>query len=379
MNTRRKDIELRLVIHIFLATIIAGSVQADVLQLKNGNRMEGIIRSETATEYQLDIGFGTVAVPKAQVVRVERASAAERGLLEQERQRKYILHEDYAPAGEQDLLQAFQTLEAQRATALQSRQRMAALQQSLESTAQELQQLQAREAQAAGRLKLPTQPTRATVEQYNRVVAEVNAIRSRMLTLNANPVATLNAMDQCRRTISQYTTALLALCDRVRQRQPRNSGADKPPRVADFFTELNARLQTYQGEIKQVRLPYRADGRQVVVMARLNGQVEGRFIVDTGATTMTITEDLARRLHLPHGPHEAQISLADGSTRKAHPVLLRSVEVEGARVENVAAITMPVNPVEGIDGLLGMSFLMEFNIQLDPVSQALTLNRFAPP
>jgi clan AA aspartic protease (TIGR02281 family) len=299
--------------------------------------------------------------------------------LEQERQHKYILHEDYAPPGQQDLLQAFQALEAQRTTALQSRQRIVELQQNLENTVQELQQLQEQAARASSRLTpLPAKPTREAVEQYNRTVAEVNAIRTRMLALNINPVEKLNTMDQCRRTISQYTTALFAFADRAKQRQSRGGGTDKPKLVADFFAELHARLQTYQGEITQVRLPYQANKRQVVVKARLNGQAEGFFVVDTGATTVTISEDLARRLNLPQSLHEAQISLADGSTRKARSVLLRSVEVEGARVENVVAVVMPDSPTDGIDGLLGMSFLMEFNIQLDPVTHSLTLNRFAP-
>jgi clan AA aspartic protease (TIGR02281 family) len=364
--------------HGLLVVATALVVRADILQLKNGHRMEGIIHSETATEYQLDIGFGTVAVPKAQVAGVERASAAAHKQLEQERQRKYILHEDYAPPGQQDLAQALQALEDQRVAALQARRRIVELQHALTRATQELQQLQEQERQVASRVQLPAQPTREAVDQYNCAVAELNALRARMLVLTATPREKADAMDQSRRTIAQYTTALFTFTHRVKQRQPHGSGTDTPPLVADFFAELHARLMAYQGEIKQVRLPYQADKRQVVVKARLNGQVEGRFIVDTGATTMTITEELARRLHLPPSPHEAQVALADGSTRKTRSVILRSVEVEDARVENVVAVIMPAHPAAGIEGLLGMSFLMEFNVQLDPVAQTLTLNRFAP-
>lgn len=363
---------------IFLVALIAAAAQADVIQLKNGNRMDGVIRSETATEYQLDIGFGTVAVPKAQVTSLERAGTAERARLEQERQRKYILHEDYAPPEEQYLLQAFQSLEAQRDIALHARQRIGELQQALTNDVQELQQLEAQEARLASRLSLPAQPTRDAVEHYNRAVTEVNAIRTRILALNTNPVEKLNTMDQGRHVIARYTAALFALTDRARQREARGSGSNRPKPVADFFAELNARLQTYQSEIKQIHLPYQNDKRQIVVKARLNGQTEGRFVVDTGATTVTISEDLARRLHLHRGPAKSNIALADGSTRQAQSVLLRSVEVEGAQVENVVAVIMPDSPAEGLDGLLGMSFLMEFNIQLDPATQTLILNRFAP-
>ncbi|MCX7008558.1 MAG: retropepsin-like aspartic protease, partial [Kiritimatiellaeota bacterium] len=131
--------------------------------------------------------------------------------------------------------------------------------------------------------------------------------------------------------------------------------------------------------IKQTPLPYQDDQRRVVVKARLNGLVDGTFVVDTGATSVCISEDLARRLHLELGPTEIPVMLADGSTRKARPVLLHSVEVGGVRVERVAALVLPQNPGGGLDGLLGMSFLMEFNVRLDPASHTLLLNRFAPP
>lgn len=102
-------------------------------------------------------------------------------------------------------------------------------------------------------------------------------------------------------------------------------------------------------------------------------------MVDTGATTVSITDELARRLNLPHGLAEATLTLADGSTRKARTTMLKSVEVEGARIANVIAVTLPTSPGEGLDGLLGMNFLREFNIQLDPVAHVLILTRFAPP
>lgn len=353
----------------------AAFARADVVHLKNGNDLEGLIRAETDQAYQVDLGVGTVTVSKGQVAGVERATATQRTQLEEEWRRKFSLAEKFVPAGQRDLLDALRALEAQRDGAHQARQRLAGLQQALAGEAQSLRELQAAEATAASQLTPPVRQTHEALTNYNRKVAEVNELRGRIFGLQQKPAEQLAAMDDCRRAIALYTGALLRYAERVKQRKQQDTTRAND----DFFAAMETRLATYLGEIKQTPLPAQGDKRQVVVKARLNGQVEGSFVVDTGASCLCISEALAQRLHLTLNPAETQVTLADGSTRKARATLLRSVEVAGARVENVAALAMPGNPGEGLDGLLGMSFLMEFNLQLDPVSHTLILNRFAPP
>ena len=62
----------------------------------------------------------------------------------------------------------------------------------------------------------------------------------------------------------------------------------------------------------------------------------------------------------------------------AHPVNLAMVAVAGTVLTNVQAIVMPSRLVQGVDGLLGMTFLKEFIIQIDPANNKLTLTRFSP-
>lgn len=367
-----------LVVSALLA--FAAFSQADVIRLKNGNQIEGVIRSETASAYQLDIGFGTVGIQKAQVASVVRASELEHTRWEAGNRSKYILHEKYVPLAQRDLWDALQTLEGQRAGALQAQHRLADLQQALAREAQELEQLESQDAAATSRLVAPANnPTREAMEQYNRAVAGVNEQRIRIRALQQQAPERQAEMDRCRQECTRYTAALFAFADRVMQRKRQGVGTDDPKGEAEFLAAVDVRLKAFLGEIKQVQLPYPPDKRYVSVKARLNDQVEGRFMVDTGATTLSITEDLARRLNLPHDMAEATLTLADGSTRKARTTVLRSVEVEGARIANVVVVTLPTSPGEGLDGLLGMNILREFNIQLDPVAHVLILTRFAPP
>ncbi len=362
-----------------LALALAVASQADVLRLKNGNRMEGVIRAETAADYQMDLGFGTVGIPKAQVAGVERASDDARARWEAARRTQFILHEKYVPAGQRDLLAAWQALETQRAGALKAQRTVTDLQQALAREPQEAAQLLAQEASTSSRLSLPTHPTRTTVAQYNQAVTEVNELRTRLMALQQKAPEQQAALDQGRRESARYTGALLRFADQVKQRKALGAGTDDPQMVAVFFAAVEARLHTFLGEIQQVQLPYQPDRRQVVVKARLNDLIEGLFLVDTGASTMSISEEFARRLNLPAGTPAALITLADGSTRKARTSRLRSVEIAGARMADVATVILPDQPGTGIDGLLGMNFISEFNIQLDTEAQVLRLNRFAPP
>lgn len=87
------------------------------------------------------------------------------------------------------------------------------------------------------------------------------------------------------------------------------------------------------------------------------GAAPGRvkFLVDTGATIVALTEPDARRLGLDPSTlaYETEVQTAAGETRAAR-VRLRSVSVAGARVEDVEAVVVRA----GLnDSLLGMSYL----------------------
>ena len=52
--------------------LVANTVGADVLHMKRGGRLEGILVGETATTITLDVGMGRVSVPRSSVERIER-------------------------------------------------------------------------------------------------------------------------------------------------------------------------------------------------------------------------------------------------------------------------------------------------------------------
>ena len=55
---------------------LVGSTNADVLHLRTGGRVEGVLTSETATTLTLDVGMGQLTVPRDRVLRIERRESA---------------------------------------------------------------------------------------------------------------------------------------------------------------------------------------------------------------------------------------------------------------------------------------------------------------
>ena len=364
---------------LWLSAFLAAATPADLVRLKNGNTLEGIVTSESGTEIVLEVGFGTLTLPKTSVAAIERAAAASAQTLRKSWRQQNILHARYTPPGLADVQQELMTLQGQHGAALQNHRRLTDLQQAIKREEQELQQWQDQEIALNKQLSRSPDTSRGAVKAYNDGVAKLHGLHASILELNKNNEKHLADMERCRRDLASYPTAVLAFAERVKARKQQGAGADDPQAVAAFFTAVDAQLNAYLAEIKQVRIPYQRDKNRVEVIAKLNGVVEGRFVVDTGASAMCISEALAQRLNLTRNLGEVQTTLADGSTRTARAALLNSVAIEGVRVEHVVTLIMPQSPAPGVDGLLGMSFLMECNIRLDPASGVLSLHRFAPP
>ncbi|MEA3489966.1 MAG: retropepsin-like aspartic protease [Candidatus Omnitrophota bacterium] len=115
-----------------------------------------------------------------------------------------------------------------------------------------------------------------------------------------------------------------------------------------------------------------ADSSRIVVEAVLNGKVTTPLLVDTGATTVVIPLKVARQLVdiRPEKAEKVATKLADGTMREGIPIMLESVEISGARAENVQAVTMDLR---GTPGLLGMSFLNRFHMKVDSGNHVLIL------
>ena len=105
-----------------------------------------------------------------------------------------------------------------------------------------------------------------------------------------------------------------------------------------------------------------ADANVIRVKVAING-VSGLFIVDTGASFVTVTSTFARRAHLEsNGPARLLAVTANGA------VYDRLTPAGSIKVGRVEAKQVPVaiqgSSMGSVDGLLGRSFLSRFDVTI---------------
>ena len=129
-----------------------------------------------------------------------------------------------------------------------------------------------------------------------------------------------------------------------------------------------------QPSVATTRIPFQRRGSLALLSARINGQEAGSLILDTGASLVALSATAAARLGIrPAGTASVRLATANG-TIQAPLVILESIEIGGTIALHVPAVIheFPGMPPE-IAGLLGMSFLDRFQVNLDITAGSLIL------
>jgi aspartyl protease family protein len=133
------------------------------------------------------------------------------------------------------------------------------------------------------------------------------------------------------------------------------------PPLVKRIAALAARGNCAQQYAKGVaRIPRRSSGVSTT-RAEING-VEGNFIVDTGASFVTLSRSFAARVKPRMLSTEAVEMQTANGTSSAALATVDSVKLAGLYASSVPAIVASKSLGEGVDGLLGMSFLSRFTV-----------------
>ncbi len=119
-------------------------------------------------------------------------------------------------------------------------------------------------------------------------------------------------------------------------------------------------------------------GGHYVVEVLLNGTVKADLIVDTGATMIILSDRIGKRLGIHPRSNLPKIEMTTAGGKLETPLfVLDSLKIGEAEVFNVEAST---NPHMGkMDGLLGITFLGEFRMEMDRENSELILKPLGSP
>jgi clan AA aspartic protease (TIGR02281 family) len=124
------------------------------------------------------------------------------------------------------------------------------------------------------------------------------------------------------------------------------------------------------GQGDEIEIRFARLGTLMRVDATVNDLVRVPFLIDTGASGVSIPSAYAEKLGVrirPDTPH-VQVTTANGVVPR--PLIpLRSVEVDGARVENLMAVVDPSLEF----GLLGGAFFNNYVYRVDAARSVITL------
>lgn len=109
------------------------------------------------------------------------------------------------------------------------------------------------------------------------------------------------------------------------------------------------------------RIPRRTAG-VMTSTAEING-VRGSFVIDTGASFVTLSKSFAARAQVtPMGASAVELETATGAVVSGALATAKTIRLDAISAPTVPVVIVDKAPGSGVDGLLGMSFLSRFNV-----------------
>lgn len=351
---------------------MAAAVGADRLMLTNGEVVEGIIEEETDDRILLNIGMGSLTFSKSRIERVVREPPhVNQSLADAWRIRYLDLSE--LPASMQQVAGRFEKLDALRRRAVQARGRLRALTDRIAGLEQLNHADLVRYRDVAAELRRSSKSE--DLVRYSELAMEHNELISRMETRRAQVERAREASSQAAEAMIAYSHELVAFREIYARLEP-SLRRDADVLGTAWLDRTSAQLTRFDEDFIRMEVPTRHRAGGTLVSVSINGAPPAPLLLDTGASVMTLTESLARRLDVRFDRSASvPLVLADGREIAGYPVMLRSVRVGDAQAENVKAVVVENGPGDGVEGLLGMSFLHRFEMLFDGTTGNLVLRR----
>lgn len=146
-----------------------------------------------------------------------------------------------------------------------------------------------------------------------------------------------------------------------------------PLALRDRMMELANRISALKGRENQIIINFEPGAKEIPVSATINEALEQDFLIDTGATFVTIPYATVDSLGLQNqltGQTE-EVKTAGGSVY-ANVVILPSIELQGWVVNDVRALVLDLPDRPGL-GLLGLNYLHRFRMDLQSEDGVLIL------
>jgi aspartyl protease family protein len=148
---------------------------------------------------------------------------------------------------------------------------------------------------------------------------------------------------------------------------------DYPPSLDDKVQNLRAQISEQKGQEGKIVIQFTPGSRQIPATAILNRSTYQQFIVDTGASMVTIPRSTAEDLGLVVDERNpVRRVFTAGGVKYAPEVSLSSITIDGWEVNDVKALVLDL-PNQSEWGLLGLNYLRRFRMDINSDNGTLLL------
>ena len=155
-----------------------------------------------------------------------------------------------------------------------------------------------------------------------------------------------------------------------------NSGKELKFAPSSGFESSCRKLDEFENAIHTEKVSLRRDNNTFYASVVVNGKHTAEMVVDSGASLISLPYELAVKMGLEPkaGDKQILITMADGRTITGHLKTIDSVRVGTFTVEKVDCAVLGPEAVNA-EPLLGMTFLGEFQFQLDSAESTLGMTQ----
>jgi hypothetical protein len=312
-----------------------GICLADTITLKNENSINGIIVEEGTTWVELNVGCGTVTLPRADIESIQRADNSTNMLLMKRWKRHYFESFPAPTESEEKILEAFRELKSEKEEISRAAMQKETLKKEIALLQTKISSLQGNVADTGRQIKA-TDPA-VDIMKYNTLIVEFN-------TLSADLRGAIDKLNRHQKELEEFGSRSVGYVNKfldfkeMFEKEHKEALESSPSfQQQEFYHNMAERLEVLTEDIKQREIEFMSMRGNIVVETFLNNKVRVPMVVDTGAGLTVISKDVASKLGVVQGElrQDIELILADGSRIPGKFFLLESVKISGVEATGV--------------------------------------------
>ena len=237
-----------------------------------------------------------------------------------------------------------------------------------------------------------------TVESYNKLVEEINALERELQQVTAErEKRERDNQTSYDKAQAEYVTTLLKIAEEIEAAAKKYDELNQDEEVrkaleamsvenrrfiigpTNAFESARRMLARETADIESGVIKLQRENDTFLIDVRINEKPTRQMVLDTGASSISLPFTMAQELGITVEDADPKVNvvLADGRQVMAALKTLESVQVGQFIVRNVECLVLPEELIAA-PALLGNSFLKHFQFRLDPEAGELRMTRLNP-